>query len=120
MGLSALLNAAANTAFTIAGDTRKEVTVYTSPTFAHDTETDQTATTWGASKTVQALLYDAKEKKQADNPETTRRACLLKGSDFTGLTITQEAEVQAEGFRWKVESVSIDPAGATIELQLYR
>lgn len=120
MGLAAIFQRAAAVAFTVGGDVKKTVIIYAGPTFAHDTTNDTTATTWATTKETQAFVYAGKESKKDAEAETKRRACLLQGSEFAGIEITQECEADAEGFRWKIASVEPDPVSATIELQLYR
>lgn len=120
MGLANIFKQAAAIGFKIAGDTKKEVIVKTGPDHAYAVADDRTTTTWTNETRVMALLYEHKESKEDADPEKMKRACLLHGADFAGIEITQEAEVQAEGFNWKVEAVKPDPVGATIELVLYR
>lgn len=120
MGLKAIFQAAAKVAFSVAGDVKTEVTLYTSPTYAHDTTSDTSTPTWGQTVTgIEGLLYDHKDSKKNDGPEVTTKALLLQVSELQGATITQECEVDADSQRWKVREVNADPASATVELILY-
>lgn len=120
MGLSAIFKAAAGVAFKVAGDIRTEVTLYTSPTYAHDIGTDEDAPTWGGTVTALGVLYDRTEKKEADAAESVKKTLLLQAADLGAANVTQESEVDIASQRWKVETVNIDPAGATVELLIYR
>lgn len=120
MGLRSIFQAAAKVAFNVAGDVKTSVTVYASPTYTHDATLDESTPTWGATITANGILYDHTDKKENDKPETITKALLLQVADLQGADITQEAEVQADGVRWKTRKVTPDPAGATVELILYR
>lgn len=120
MGLASIAAKAAATAFKIAGDVKKPVTIYANPTLAYDTETNASTPTWGTIKQVQGVIYDAKEEKPEAKPETVQKTLIVQGADFIGVELTAETEVDAESARWHVWRVKSDPARAVIILDLFR
>lgn len=121
MGLSAIFQKAAATAFKVAGDVKKPVTVYAVRSTAYDTATGQTPNTWTYTKSgIEALLYDSEEQRNYGDPKATKRTALILEADVQGIPVTTESEIDAEGERWKIGGAARDPAVATLTLYLYR
>lgn len=126
MALAGIFKAAAKIGFGIASDAKGPITVYAEPVLsgAYDIATDRTVPVWGKTKTCLALIGDAAETKsqktQGTKPERKYRAVYVEGVELEGFNLESEMELDAEGFRWKVEEVETDPVRALITFTLYR
>lgn len=120
MSLSAIIKQAAAVAFDVAGDLKQVVTLYSGPTGTYDADTGTTPDTWTQTRAAVGVLYDSEEQKIGAANVAETRTCIIEARLLDGVAISQECQLDAEGYRWKVSQVQTDPAGATFTFYLYR
>lgn len=121
MGLQSIAAAAARVGFSVAGDSKIEVTIKTGPTAVHDVATDLSTISWTHTTPVTVIAYDSgeKESKSAEGPKKREKTLLIQAADLPAAP-TEESVAVIDGDDWNVASVATDPAGATHELIVRR